>query len=110
MKTVASFIRVLFVLLIPVGVCQCSGNYNLVDYKEYGCCDKLEDHISYNYNDAGELKSKTRLRWGWGQENTLTLYEVKRYDTGIDTMWKRGQSPFPRIKDVFVSFLSLDDI
>lgn len=86
MKTVASFIRVLFVLLIPVGVCQCSGNYNLVDYKEYGYCDKLEDHISYNYNDAGELKSKTRLRWGWGQENTLTLYEVKRYDTGIDTI------------------------
>lgn len=86
MKTVASFIRVLFVLLIPVGVCQCSGNYYLVDYKEYGGCDKLEDHISYNYNDAGELKSKTRLRWGWGQENTLTLYEVKRYDTGIDTI------------------------
>ena len=60
MKTVAS-LRVLFVLIIPVWVCQCSGNYNLVDYKEYRF-GELDDHISYNYNEAGELKSKTRFR------------------------------------------------
>lgn len=44
----------------------------------------LEDHISYNYNEAGRLKSKTRFRWG--QENTLTVYDVKKYETGIDTI------------------------
>ena len=83
MKTVASFTKALWVLLIPVLVCQCSGNYNLVDYKEYGS-GMYEDHISYNYNKAGELKSKTRLRWG--KENTLTLYDVKRYETGVDSI------------------------
>jgi len=70
-------------MLIPVVVCQCSGNYYLVDYKEYHYGD-LYDHISCNYNEAGELKSKTRLRWG--DQNTLTFYDVNRYDTGIDSI------------------------
>ena len=82
MKTVAS-LRVLFVLIIPVVVCQCSDNYNLVDYREYRF-GELDDHISYNYNDAGELKSKTRFRWG--DQNTLTLIDVNRYETGVDTI------------------------
>ena len=83
MKTVALFTKALLILLIPIGICQCTGNYNLVDYKEYDY-GRLDDHISYNYNDAGELKSKTRLRWG--KEHTLTLYDVKRSETGIDTI------------------------
>lgn len=83
MKTVASFTKALLVLLIPVWVCQCSGNYNLVDYKEYRF-GELDDHISYNYNEAGELKSKTRFRWG--DQNTLTLIDVNRYETGVDTI------------------------
>ena len=83
MKTIASLPRALFILLIPAGICQCTDNYTLVDYKEYHM-GNLEDHISYNYNEAGQLKSKTRFRWG--KENTLTLYDVKRYETGIDTI------------------------
>ena len=83
MKTIASLSRALFILLIPAGICQCTDNYTLVDYKEYHM-GNLEDHISYNYNEAGQLKSKTRFRWG--KENTLTLYDVKRYETGIDTI------------------------
>jgi len=113
MKTVASFIKAFFVLLIPVGVCQCTGNYNLVDYKEYHH-GKLDDHISYNYNGAGELKSKTRFRFG--HQNTLTLYDVKIYDNGIDTIettyeiYVRDSTDYDQIAYKEVTSYTLDGI
>jgi hypothetical protein len=115
MKRVASFTKALWVLLIPVLVCQCSGNYNLVDYKEYGY-GKLVDHISYNYSEDGELKSKTRLWCGWGQENTLTLYDVKRYETGIDTIetiyqiYVRDSTDYDQLACKIVTSYTLDGI
>lgn len=113
MKTVASIIRMLFVLLIPVGICQCSGKYNLVDYKEY-CNGRLDEHISYNYNDAGELKSKTRLLFG--HQNTLTLYDVKIYETGIDTIettyeiFVRDSTDYDQLAYKYVNSYSFDGI
>jgi len=115
MKTVASFTKVLLILLIPVLVCQCSGNYNLVDYKAYGY-GKLVDHISYNYSDDGELKSKTRFWCGWGQENTLILYDVKRYETGIDTIetiyqiYVRDSTDYDQLACKIVTSYTLDGI
>lgn len=113
MKTVASFIKALLVLLIPVVVCQCSGKYNLVDYKEY-YNGRLDEHISYNYNDAGELKSKTRLLFG--HQNTLTLYDVKIYETGIDTIettyeiFVRDSTDYDQLVYKYVNSYSLDGI
>ena len=113
MKTVASFIKALLVLLIPVVVCQCSGKYNLVDYKEY-VNGRLDEHISYNYNGAGELKSKTRF--SFGHQNTLTLYDVKIYETGIDTIettyeiFVRDSTDYDHLAYKYVNSYSLDGI
>ena len=75
-----------FVLLLPLGVCQCSSAYRLVEYKEY-CGKDLDNHTTYQYEN-GLLNSKTEVftRGIDIVDSIVTYYDVIISDNSIDSI------------------------
>ena len=76
-----------FVLLLPLGVCQCSSVYRLVEYKEYCDEDDLDTWITYQYEN-GVLSSKTEVltRVTDLVDSTVTYYDVIKGNNSIDSI------------------------
>lgn len=79
-------LQFVFISLLPLGVCQCSSAYRLVDYKEY-CFNDLESHITYQYEN-GALYSKTEIltRMKDRVDSTITYFDVIKGDNSIDSV------------------------
>ena len=82
-----SSIVLVFVSLLPLGVCQCSSAYRLVDYKEYCGMDDLDAHTTYQYEN-GVLSAKTEVltRMKDIVDSTITYYDVIKGNNGIDSI------------------------
>jgi len=76
-----------FVLLLPLGVCQCSSVYRLVEYKEYCDEDDLDTWTTYQYEN-GVLYSKTEVltRMKDVVDSTVTYYDVIKGNNSIDSI------------------------
>ena len=76
-----------FVLLLPLGVCQCSSAYRLVEYKEYCDEDDLDTWTTYQYEN-GVLYSKTEVltRMKDVVDSTVTYYDVIKSVNSIDSI------------------------
>ena len=76
-----------FVLLLPLGVCQCSSVYRLVASNEYCAEDDLDTWTTYQYEN-GVLSSKTEVltRVTDLVDSTVTYYDVIKGNNSIDSI------------------------
>ena len=80
-------LQFVFISLLPLGVCQCSSAYRLVEYKEYCDEDDLDTWTTYQYEN-GVLYSKTEVltRMKDVVDSTVTYYDVIKGNNSIDSI------------------------